>query len=114
MSEELRPINATEVQGFCPACGNPTLLLGDDHYLVCSLMHCPNPDAASQLLGVRQDKPAPATCGDRLFEWTCTLTDGPHLAWMHRDATTGGWWDQARIPPYSNRNQFTETEDSHG
>jgi hypothetical protein len=43
-------IHATDVEGFCPACGHPTLRVGDGGHLVCSLMDCPNPEAADELL----------------------------------------------------------------
>ncbi|MEU9415207.1 hypothetical protein [Streptomyces sp. NPDC048272] len=45
-------------------------------------------------------------CGDRLFDWTCTLAAGPHPNWDHWDETAGAWWDQSAIPPHSNRDQF--------
>lgn len=30
----------------CPACGHPTLILGNGGYVTCSLEGCPNPDYA--------------------------------------------------------------------
>jgi hypothetical protein len=43
------------------------------------------------------------TCGDNLFDRTCTLPPGPHPMWRHLDETTGTWWTQSRVAPYSNR-----------
>lgn len=42
------------------------------------------------------------TCGDQLFDWGCTLLPGPHPNWRHLDENSGAWWDQSRVPPYSN------------
>ena len=50
--------------------------------------------------------PAPPLCGDRLTDWTCTLPDGPHKDWRHIDQDNGKWWDQSRVPPYSNRDRL--------
>jgi hypothetical protein len=33
----------------CPACGHPTLILGEGGYVTCSLEGCPNPDYAEAL-----------------------------------------------------------------
>lgn len=49
--------------------------------------------------------PDPRPCGDQLTEWTCTLRPGTHDGWQHHDEIEGMWWDQSRIPPYSNRDQ---------
>jgi hypothetical protein len=38
------------VQGRCPACGTAGLFLGDGGYVTCSLIDCPEPDAASTVL----------------------------------------------------------------
>lgn len=38
------------VKGCCPACGTAGLFLGDGGYVTCSLIGCPEPDAASTLL----------------------------------------------------------------
>ncbi|WP_265560790.1 DUF6085 family protein [Streptomyces hygroscopicus] len=46
-----------DVAGFCPACGHPTLYVGAGGHLVCSLMDCPKPEAADQLL--HGDAPGP-------------------------------------------------------
>lgn len=43
-------INDADVQGECPACHNPTLFLGAGGYVTCSLISCPDPEAASKLL----------------------------------------------------------------
>lgn len=48
------------VTGRCPACGTAGLFLGDGGYVTCSLIDCPEPDAASTVLEqpaarVRQD-----------------------------------------------------------
>lgn len=48
-------------------------------------------------------EPDPCPCGDQLTEWTCTLRPGPHDGWQHHDEIAGMWWNQSRIPPYSNR-----------
>lgn len=47
----------------------------------------------------------PRLCGDQLEGWTCTLPDGPHPIWKHRDET-GTWWDQMCVPPYTNRDRL--------
>ena len=44
-------------------------------------------------------------CGDQIPGMTCTLPDGPHDDWKHRDEQ-GHWWAQMRIPPYSNRDRL--------
>lgn len=47
-AEELQPIPM--VNGLdCPACGHPTLILGNGGYITCSLEGCPNPDYAEAL-----------------------------------------------------------------
>jgi hypothetical protein len=50
------------VKGRCPACGTAGLFLGHGGYVTCSLIDCPEPDAASTVLErtreARQD-PAP-------------------------------------------------------
>ena len=48
-----------KVQGRCPACGKTTLFLGASGYVTCSLLRCPNPSAASDLLH------EPASAGKR-------------------------------------------------
>jgi hypothetical protein len=40
-----------DVQGRCPACGSTSLFLGDGGYVTCPRIDCPEPDAASTLLG---------------------------------------------------------------
>jgi len=50
-SRPLPSIHARDVHGFCPACGNPTLRLGDDSRIVCTLMDCPRPDLVNELIG---------------------------------------------------------------
>lgn len=42
------------VQGFCPACGKPSLFLGSGGYVTCARIDCPEPDAASTLLERRR------------------------------------------------------------
>jgi hypothetical protein len=49
--EPLPSIHARDVHGYCPACGNPTLRLGDDSRIVCTLMDCPRPDLVNELIG---------------------------------------------------------------
>lgn len=44
-------------------------------------------------------------CGDQLTTWTCSLPEGPHPDWKHRDSG-GHWWDQMGEPPYSNRDRL--------
>jgi hypothetical protein len=46
----LPSIHGTDIEGFCPACGHPTLRVGDGGHLVCTLMDCPKPEAADELL----------------------------------------------------------------
>lgn len=38
------------VQGRCPACGTKGLFLGDGGYVTCSLIDCPQPDAATEVI----------------------------------------------------------------
>lgn len=49
--EALRDRPHVDVQGRCPACGKTSLFLGDGGYVTCSRLECPEPDAASTLLG---------------------------------------------------------------
>lgn len=43
-----------KVEGYCPmGCGR-TLFLGSGGYVTCSWSRCPNPTAASDLLGIRE------------------------------------------------------------
>lgn len=51
------------------------------------------------------DGPAEVLCGDEIPGMTCTLPDGPHDDWRHRDEQ-GHWWSQMRVPPYSNRDRL--------
>ncbi|MFJ8798469.1 hypothetical protein [Streptomyces sp. NPDC102487] len=45
----LPSIHAADVEGWCPACGNPTLMV-EAGRLTCTLMGCPRPEAAAHLL----------------------------------------------------------------
>nr|WP_281364772.1 DUF6085 family protein [Streptomyces typhae] len=38
------------VQGRCPACGAAGLFLGNGGYITCSVIDCPQPDAATEVL----------------------------------------------------------------
>lgn len=49
--QPLPSINARDVHGFCPACGHPTLRLGEDARITCTLMDCPRPDLVNELIG---------------------------------------------------------------
>jgi hypothetical protein len=51
------------------------------------------------------DGPAPLLCGDQIPDMTCTLPDGPHDDWRHRDEE-GRWWSQMRVPPHTNRDRI--------
>jgi hypothetical protein len=51
------------------------------------------------------DGPAPLLCGDQIPDMTCTLPDGTHDDWKHRDEE-GHWWSQMRVPPHSNRDRI--------
>ncbi|MFF5778133.1 hypothetical protein ACFY7Y_14430 [Streptomyces virginiae] len=44
-----RPLR--DIQGRCPACRGASLFLADGNYITCSRLDCPDPDAASRLLG---------------------------------------------------------------
>ncbi|AVH59946.1 MULTISPECIES: hypothetical protein [Streptomyces] len=44
-------------------------------------------------------------CGDQIPGMTCTLPDGPHDDWKHRDEE-GHWWSQMRVPPHNNRDRL--------
>ena len=46
----LPSIHANDVEGFCPACGHGVLMLGEGGHVVCTLMDCPRPEAADELL----------------------------------------------------------------
>ncbi|MET7746560.1 hypothetical protein [Streptomyces sp. NPDC005385] len=46
---QLPSIHAADVEGWCPACGHPTLMI-ESGRLTCTLMGCPRPEAAAQLL----------------------------------------------------------------
>lgn len=48
--QSLPSIHANDVQGFCPACGHGVLMLGDGGHVTCTLIDCPNPSAADELL----------------------------------------------------------------
>lgn len=50
-AKPLPSIHARDVHGYCPACGNPSLTLGDDSRIVCTLMECPRPDLVNELIG---------------------------------------------------------------
>ncbi|MER5694903.1 DUF6085 family protein [Streptomyces mirabilis] len=55
-----------QVQGRCPACGRTSLFLGDGGYVTCSIIDCPNPSAADELLhGDAQDQLARALGRER-------------------------------------------------
>jgi len=45
-----RTTNHPEVQGRCPACRGNYLFLGSGGHVTCSLIGCPNPNAADELL----------------------------------------------------------------
>lgn len=47
-----------------------------------------------------------SVCGDRLFDWVCSLEPGTHANWLHVDERVGSWWSQSRFPPYSNAASF--------
>jgi hypothetical protein len=57
-------------------------------------------DLASAIVGAL---PATTTCGDQLFEWTCSLPPGPHPYWKHFDEVADRVWIQSRRAPHSNR-----------
>lgn len=46
------------VQGTCPACGSQALILGEGGYVTCSLLDCPDPEAATKILK-RKDRGMP-------------------------------------------------------
>ncbi|KOU59922.1 hypothetical protein ADK57_32170 [Streptomyces sp. MMG1533] len=46
----LPSIHANDVAGFCPACGHGVLMLGSGGHVTCTLMDCPKPEAADELL----------------------------------------------------------------
>lgn len=55
-------IHRGDVAGFCPACGHGVLMLGSGGHVTCTLIDCPNPSAADQLLhGEELVVPAAAT-----------------------------------------------------
>lgn len=45
------------VQGRCPACGHEVLILGEGGYVTCSLLECPDPEAAHKLLTIAGTSP---------------------------------------------------------
>jgi hypothetical protein len=87
--QPLPSINARDIRGHCPACGHPTLQVGEGGHLVCVLMDCPKPEAADELLHGVPACNAPGPWGDA---HTCQLPAG------HRDdhkAHDGcGWVDE--------------------
>lgn len=58
------------VKGNCPACGTAGLFLGDGGYVTCSLIGCPEPDAASTVLE-RRTAEAPTTQPEGEPDCTC-------------------------------------------
>jgi hypothetical protein len=52
------------VQGHCPACGSSSLFLGHGGYVTCSRIDCPQPQAASQMLGYGVPAEYPHQDGD--------------------------------------------------
>lgn len=66
------------VQGKCPACGRTSLFLGDGGYVTCSIIDCPNPSAADELL-----------CGDAA---TPLARAEAELADMTRDRNRQQWY----------------------
>ncbi|MFB7440218.1 hypothetical protein ACFC01_17975 [Streptomyces mirabilis] len=51
------------VRGNCPACGRASLFLGDGGYVTCSIIDCPNPSAADDML--HGGPPATEPCAGR-------------------------------------------------
>ena len=43
-------MNPFKVQGYCPMGCGQTLFLGNDGYITCSYLRCPQPDAVSTIL----------------------------------------------------------------
>lgn len=66
----LPSIHTNDVAGFCPTCGHGVLMLGDGGHVVCTLIDCPNPDAADELLHAAAETRTPEVpcCSDP----TCT------------------------------------------
>jgi len=56
----LPSIHANDVAGFCPACGHGVLTLGAGGHVTCTLIDCPKPEAADNLLHGADETPVVA------------------------------------------------------
>lgn len=75
------------VQGRCPACGTKGLFLGDGGYITCSLIDCPNPSAADDLL--HGDQATKTRVAALCEQW---VKAGPPLG-----VSMARWWDARLI-----------------
>jgi hypothetical protein len=83
------------VQGHCPACGDPSLFLGEGGYVTCSRAECPEPDAASTLL--ERDPRTAAPLSGLVSPGLGGLPLGPCIREPHDDHVHHGadgvrWW----------------------
>ncbi|MET7437007.1 DUF6085 family protein [Streptomyces sp. NPDC005496] len=71
-----------QVQGRCPACGRASLFLGHGGHVTCSIIDCPNPSAADDLLHGEQPATAATQATDHDNE------GGPPVQCWHTEADT--------------------------
>jgi hypothetical protein len=103
--QPLPSIHANDVQGFCPACGHPTLYVGDGGHVTCALMECPKPEAADELLrhahltecehasGLRQaEQECDGVYRERAYLVALLATVYPSVIAPALDLDEPGWW----------------------
>jgi hypothetical protein len=102
------------VQGRCPACGRASLFLGNGGHVTCSIIDCPNPSEADDLL--HGEEPAPAATEATDMETTARVFAGLHRSaeqdvtrvielyerWVTEGAPPLGvpiarWWDKRLV-----------------
>lgn len=94
--QTLSSIHLHDVQGFCPACGHPTLYVGAGGHLVCSLMGCPKPEAADEVLRHAHETECEHAASQRQAE---TERDGAYRERAHLVALLAAMTDAAVIAP---------------
>ncbi|MCX5285958.1 hypothetical protein [Streptomyces sp. NBC_00198] len=99
-------INAGDVEGWCPACGHPTLMV-ETGRLTCTLMGCPRPEAAAQLLqGVAAALAEPALMSSP-DGWDLADVEAREAA-----ATRGPWMGRAELDSHIVYVNHTPPEDT--
>jgi hypothetical protein len=92
------------VQGRCPACGTKGLFLGDGGYITCSLIDCPNPSAADDLL--HGDQAAKTTRVIALYERWVKAGPPPLGVLIAR------WWDARLVELHNAIRPAAEPEEN--